>query len=57
MRKQKKNKCLKKEVNRQVRTFWFMLREFHAVRGEATCLQPHFSIFKGRKIKDSRAIR
>lgn len=53
----KQKKEVMKEVNRQVRTFWFTLREFHAVRGEATCLQLQFSIFKRRKIKDSKATR
>lgn len=43
-----------KEVNRQVRTFWFTLGEFPAVRGEATCLQPHFLFLRGER---SRTVR
>lgn len=53
MQKQK-NKWLMKEVSRQVRTFCYTLREFHAVRGEATCLQTHFLFLRGER---SRTVR
>lgn len=53
MQKQK-SKWLMKEVNKQVRTFCYTLREFHAVRGEATCLQSHFLFLRRER---SRTVR
>lgn len=47
-----KKKRLTREVNRQVRTLCYPLREFLLIRGTAA-----FSIFEGTKTKDSGATR
>lgn len=44
-----KKKWLIGEGNRQVRTLCYTLREFDLVRGEATCLQPHFHFLRAQR--------